>query len=148
MWVLGTDIAMWACSNWSQSRYKGYSVVIKAVMDSGNNDILLSCWIKLGIGGEDEMEIMSRDGDVPGGYIPPRLSGLSSCSSTVVIKGSRGLCYCLVFRSRCSSDVLRYTIVAVMDVTATEVNVIPMAALSHLWGGQSERSKWLQQVLQ
>ena len=40
------------------------------------------------------------------------------------------------------------TLVAVMDVTAAEDHVIPMAALSHLGGGQSERSEWLQQVLQ
>ena len=70
----------------------GNPVVVKVVMDIGNNglyDLLLSCWIKLGIGGEDGMEIMSRDGDAPGGYILPWLSGLSSCSSIVVIKGSR-----------------------------------------------------------
>ena len=36
--------------------------------------------------------------------------------------------------------------VAVMDVTASEDDVIPMGALSHLGGGQSERSEWLPQV--
>ena len=35
-----------------------------------------------------------------------------------------------------------------MDVTTAEDNVIPMAALLHLGGGQSEHSEWLQQVLQ
>ena len=56
--------------------------------DNGFYDLLLSCWIKLGIGGEDRMEIMLQDDDAPGGYIPAWLSGLSSCSSIVVIKGS------------------------------------------------------------
>ena len=48
----------------------GNPVVVKAVMDIGNNglyDLLLSCWIRLGIGGEDGMEITSRDDDAPGG---------------------------------------------------------------------------------
>ena len=52
----------------------GNPVIIKVVMNIGNNglyDLLLSCWIKLGIGGEDGMTIISRDGDVPGRYIPP-----------------------------------------------------------------------------
>ena len=43
----------------------GNPVIVKAVMDIGNNglyDLLLFCWIKLGIGGEDGME-MSRDDD-------------------------------------------------------------------------------------
>ena len=44
------------------------------------------------------MEITTRDGDAPGGYIPPWLSGLSSCSSIVVIKGScvYAIVWCLV----------------------------------------------------
>ena len=50
------------------------------------------------------MDITTRDDDTPGGYIPPWLSGLSSCSCIVVIKG-----YCLVFVSRCFSDAFRYT---------------------------------------
>ena len=147
-WVLGTDSGMYACSNGTQS---GNPVVIKAVMDNGNNgiyDLLLSCRIKLGIGGEDGMEIMSRDDDAPGGYIPPWLSGLSSCSSIVVIKGCRVYVivwyFVYVVYLMCFS-----TLVAVMDVTAAEDNVIPMAALSHLGGGgQSEPSEWLQQVSQ
>ena len=47
----------------------GNPVVVKAVMDLGNNglnDLLLSCWIKLGIRGENGMEIMSWDYDAPG----------------------------------------------------------------------------------
>ena len=40
------------------------------------------------------------------------------------------------------------TLVAVMDVTAAEDSVIPMTTLTHLGGGQSERSEWLPQVLQ
>ena len=119
-------------------------------MDIGKNglyDLLLCCWIKLGIGGEDRMEIMLRDGDAPRGYIPPRLSGLLSCSSIVVIKGSR--VYAIVWYFVHAVPLMCFgTLVAVMDVTAAEDNVIPMAALSHLGGSQSERSEWLQQVLQ
>ena len=51
----------------------GNPVIIKAVIDSGNNglyDLLLSCWIKLGIGGDDEMGIMSWDGDPSRGDHP------------------------------------------------------------------------------
>ena len=93
------------------------------------------------------MEITTRDGDAPGGYIPPWLSGLSSCSSIVVIKGSGvyAIVWCL---ARAVPLMCFGTLVAVMDVTAVEDNMIPMAALSHLGGGQSERSEWLQQVLQ
>ena len=128
----------------------GNPVIIKAVIDSGNNglyDLLFSCWIKLGIGGEDKMDIMSWDGDVPGGYIPPRLSGLSSCSSIVVIKGSR--VYVIVWYFVHAVPLMCFgTLAAVMDVTATEDTGIPVAALSHLGGGQSECSEWLQQVSQ
>ena len=44
----------------------GSPVVIKAVMNIGNNglyDLLFSCWIKLGIGGDDGMGITTQDGD-------------------------------------------------------------------------------------
>ena len=44
----------------------GSPVAVKAVRNIGNNglyDLLLSCWIKLGIGGEDGMEVMWRDHD-------------------------------------------------------------------------------------
>ena len=47
-------------------------LVIKVAMNMGNNglhDLLISCWIKLGIGGDDGMEITTWDGDAPGGYI-------------------------------------------------------------------------------
>ena len=78
-------------------------------MNIGNNglyDLLFYSWINLGIGGDDGMEIITRDGDAPGGYIPPWLSGLSSDSCIVVIKGSR---YCLVFVSLLFFDAFRYT---------------------------------------
>ena len=94
----------------------------------------------MGIGGEDGMEIMSRDDDAPVGYIPPWLSGLSSCSSILMIKGSR--VYAIVWYFVHAVPLMCFgTRVAVKDVTAAEDNVIPMAALSHLGGGQSERSE-------
>ena len=125
----------------------GSPVVIKVAMSIGHNgfyDLLFSCWIKLGIGGADGMEIMTQDGDAPGGYIPPWLSGLSSCSSMVVIKGSRVYAIvCCLFRA---VPLMRFgTLVDVMDVTAAEDSLIPMTALSHLGGGQSD---WLPQVSQ
>ena len=64
-----------------------------------------------------------------------------------MIKGSHvyAIVWCLV----CSVGLMCFsTLVAVMDVTVAEDKVIPMAALSHLGGGQSERSEWLQQVFQ
>ena len=45
----------------------GSPVAVKVVRNIGNNG--LSCWIKLGLGGEDGMEIMWRDHGAPGGYI-------------------------------------------------------------------------------
>ena len=60
----------------------GSPVVIKAAMIIGNNglcDLLFYCWINLGIGGDEGMEITTRDSDAPGRYIPPWVSGLSSC---------------------------------------------------------------------
>ena len=44
----------------------GSPVIIKAVMNTGNNglyDLLFPCRIKLGIGGDDGMEITTQDGD-------------------------------------------------------------------------------------
>ena len=52
----------------------GSPVAVKAVRNIGNNgryDPLLSCWIKLGIGGEDGMEIMWRDHDARGDIYRP-----------------------------------------------------------------------------
>ena len=50
----------------------GSPVAVKAVRNIGCNglyDIFLSCWIKLGIGGEEGMEVMWRDHDAPGGGV-------------------------------------------------------------------------------
>ena len=64
----------------------------------------------------------------------PRLSGLSSCSSIVVIKGSR--VYAIVWYFVHAVSLMCFgTLVAVMDVTTAEDNVIPMTALSHMGGG-------------
>ena len=60
----------------------GSQVVINAAVNIGNNglyDLLFYCWINLGTGGDEGMEITTLDGDAPRGYIPPWLSGLSSC---------------------------------------------------------------------
>ena len=105
-------------------------------------DLLLPCWIKLGIEGEDGKEIKSRDDDAPGGYIPPWLSRLSSCSAIVVIKDDR--VYEIVWYFVHAVPLMCFsTLVAVMGVTAAEDYTIPMVALSHLWAGQSEHSEWL-----
>ena len=52
-------------------------------------DIWLSFWRKLGMGGRDGMEIMGQYPDAPGA-IPPGRVVLSSCSDDVKIKGYRG----------------------------------------------------------
>ena len=105
------------------------------------------CGINLGIGGDEGMEITTQDGDVPWRYIPPWLSGLSSCSCIMVIKCSR--VYAIVWCLFCTVPPMCFgTLVAVMDVTAAEESMIPMTTLSHLGGGQSERSEWLPKVSQ
>ena len=88
---------------------------------------------------------MTLDGDAPDGYLPPWMSGLSSCLCIVVIKGSR--VYAIVWCLLCAVPLVRFGIlVAMMDVTAAESNLIPMTALSHLEGGQSEHFEWLRKV--
>ena len=84
---------------------------------------------------------MWRDHDAPGGYMPPWRTDLSSCSAIVEIDGYRAYAIVWYFVVMCFG-----TLVAVMDVTASEVDTIPITALSHLGGGQSECSEWLQQV--
>ena len=138
------------CRQWNVCLFKsdairiqlGGPVFIKAAMNIGNNglyDLLFYCWINLGIGGDEGMEITTRDGDAPGVYIPPWLSVLSSCSCIVVIKGSR----CDLFRA---VPPMRFgTLVAVMDVTAAEDPYDNAVAPG---GGQSERSEWLPKVSQ
>ena len=79
------------------------------------------------------MEIMWRDHDAPGGYIPPWRTKLSSCSAIVEIKGYRvyAIIWCFVH----SVPVMCFSaLVAVMDVTASEDDTIPMTALLHLGG--------------
>ena len=52
----------------------GNPVAVKVVRNIGNsglNDILLSCWIRLSIGGEDGMEVMWWDHDAPGDIYHP-----------------------------------------------------------------------------
>ena len=112
----------------------GSPVIFKVVMAMGNNglyDPLFHCWITLGIGGDEGMEVMMLDGDAPGGYLLPWLSGLSSCFSIVVIKGSRAyaIVWCLL---RAVPSVRFGTLVAMMDVTAAESSMLPMTTLSHL----------------
>ena len=145
------------CCQWKVCWFKsdaiqiplGSSVVFKVAME--NNilyDPLFHCWITLGIGGDEGMEVTTLDGDAPGSYIPPWLSGLSSCLCIVVIKGSRvyAIVWCLL---RAVPSVRFGTLVAMMDVTAAENNMIPMTTLSHLGGGgQLERSGWLPKVSQ
>ena len=49
----------------------GSRVVFKVVMAMGNNglyDPLFHCWITLGMGGDDGMEVMTLDGDARLGY--------------------------------------------------------------------------------
>ena len=63
------------------------------------------------------------------------------------MKGSRvyAIVWCL-FRA---VPLMRFgTLMDVMDVTAAEDSPIPVTALSHLGGGQSEHSEWLPQVSQ
>ena len=40
---------------------------VRNIGKNGFYELLLSCWIKLGMGGEDGMEIMWWDRDAPGG---------------------------------------------------------------------------------
>ena len=112
-------------------------MVSPAVRNIGNNglyDLLLSCWIKLGIGGEDGKEIMWRDHDAPGGCIPPWRPELSSCSAIVEIKGYR--VYAIVWYFVNSVPLMCFgALVAMMDVTASEDDAIPMTALSYMGGG-------------
>ena len=126
----------------------GSPVAVKAVRNIGNNglyDLLLSCWIKLGIGGEDGMEIMWWDHDSPGGYIPPWRTELSSCSAIVEIKVYS--VYAIVWYFIHAVPLMCFSaLVAVMDVTTSEDEAILMTTQSHPGGGQSERTEWLQQV--
>ena len=110
----------------------------------GNNglyDRLIDCWNTLDIGCDEGMEVMTLAGDAPGCYLPPCWPGLSSCLCIVVIKDSRvcAIVWCLL---RAIHLVRFCTLVAMMDVTAAEGSMIPMTTLSHLGGGQLERSGW------
>ena len=148
------------CHQWKVCWFKsdtiripfGNPVVFKAVMTIENNglyDPLFHCWVNLSIGGDEGMKITTLDGDAPGGYILPWLSGLPSCLCIVVIKGScvYAIVWCLL---RTVPSVRFGTLVAMMDVTAAENSMLPMTMLSHLGGGggQSERSEWLPKVSQ
>ena len=125
-------------------------VAVKAVRYIGNNglyDLLLSCWIKLGIGGGDGTDVMWRDHDAPGRYILPWRTDLSSFAAIVEIKGYR--VYAIVWCFIHAVPLLCFSVlVAVMDVTVSVDDVIPTTALSHMGGSLSERSEWLLQVSQ
>ena len=112
----------------------GSPVVFKVEMAMGNTglyDPLFHCWVTLGIGGDEGMEVMTLDGDAPGGYLPPWLSGLSSCLCIVVIKSSR--VYAIIWCLLCAVYLVRFgTLVAMMEVTAAENSMIPMTMLSQL----------------
>ena len=41
-------------------------------MNNGLYDPLFHCWINLGIGGDEGMEVTTLDGDAPGGYVTCR----------------------------------------------------------------------------
>ena len=75
-----------------------------------------------------------------GGYIPPWRTKLSSCSAIVQIKGYH-VCAIVWYFVHAVPLMCFVTRVAVKDVTASENDAIPMAALS-----QSKRSEWLPQV--
>ena len=112
----------------------GSPVVFKVVMAMGNNglyDPLFHCWITMGIGGDEGIEVMTLDDDIPGGYLLPWLSGLSSCLCIIVIKGSR--VYAIVWCLLSAVPSVRFgTLVAMMDVTAVESSMMPMRTLSLL----------------
>ena len=119
-------------------------VTVKAVRNIANNglhDLSLSCWIKLGIGGEDEMEVMWRDHDAPADQTFHLIQLLCRLKVIVFVLLS-GVSFTLFLRCVFGARV------AVMDITVSEDDAIPMAVLSHLGGGQSERSEWLPQVSQ
>ena len=112
----------------------GSPVAVKAVRNIGNNglyDLLLSCWIKLGIGSGDETEVMWLDHDAPGGYIPPWWTELSSCSAIVEIKGYR-VCAIVWYFVHAVPLACFGARVAKMDVAASEDDVIPTTVLSRM----------------
>ena len=77
----------------------------------GNNGLstpLIDCWNTLDIGSDEGLEVMTLAGDAPGGYLPPWLSGLSSCVCVVMIKDSRVYAYYLMFVTRRSFGVFLY----------------------------------------
>ena len=81
-----------------------------------------------------------KDGNAPGGYLPPWLSGLSSCLCIVVIKGSHA--YAIVWCLLPAVPLVCFgTLVAMMDVTAAESSMIPITTLSHL--GRSIGALWV-----
>ena len=128
----------------------GNPVAVKEVENVGNIklwDCWLSCWVKLGMDGRNQMVLIGQYPDIPGGYRPPGQSVVSSCSDEVKIKGYWGCAvvdrFVHIIPLRCFG-----ALVAGMSVTASAEDVIQMTVLPHLGGGFLGRSVRLPQVSQ